>query len=134
MKYPREVWAGESHKERSADMKRTIVFNREEYAKFVNSQNNRTNVYTTVYDFAEFSERAKVDSSVILDRIFLDFDGHDNDLQYAWRDLKLVMKLVLEEDWKYTMFFSGRRFHLFLFGKPTKNIRSIQSFFGRSIE
>jgi len=110
-------------------MKRTIVFNREEYAKFVNSQNNRTNVYTTVYDFTEFSERAKVDSSVILDRIFLDFDGHDNDLEYAWRDLQFVMQKVLEEDWRYTLFFSGRGFHLFLFGEPTKNIRSIQSFF-----
>lgn len=110
-------------------MKRKVVLSRNEYAEFVNAQNNRTNVYTTVYDFEHFSETAKVDSSVILDRIFLDFDGHDNDLEYAWRDLKVVMNMVLEKNWKYTCFFSGRGFHLFLFGKPADNIRSIQTFF-----
>ena len=73
-------------------MKRRVVLSRNEYAKFVNAQNNRTNVYTTVYDFEHFSETAKIESSVILDRIFLDFDGHDNDLEMAWRDLKMIMQ------------------------------------------
>jgi hypothetical protein len=110
-------------------MKRKIVWSRNEYAKFVNYQNNKTNVYTTVYDFEHFSERAKIDSSVVLDRIFLDFDGHDNDLELAWRDVQMVMQRVIQNDWKHTLFFSGRGFHLFLFGEPTDNIRSIQTFF-----
>jgi hypothetical protein len=110
-------------------MKRKVVLSRNEYAKFVNAQNNRTNVYTTVYDFEHFSETAKIESSVILDRIFLDFDGHDNDLELAWRDLKMIMQKVIENDWKHTIFFSGRGFHLFLFGEPTDSIRDIQTFF-----
>ena len=77
-------------------MKRKVVLSRNEYAKFVNAQNNRTNVYTTVYDFEHFSETAKIESSVILDRIFLDFDGHDNDLELAWRDLKMIMQRLLK--------------------------------------
>ena len=110
-------------------MKRRVVLSRNEYAKFVNAQNNRTNVYTTVYDFEHFSEKAKIDSTVILDRMFLDFDGHDNDLEMAWRDVQMVMQRVIQNDWKHTLFFSGRGFHLFLFGERTNNIRNIQIFF-----
>jgi len=71
-------------------MKRKIVSSRNEYINFINAQNNRTNVYTTVYDFERFYETAKDDSSVILDRVFLDFDAHDDSIHDAWRDLKTV--------------------------------------------
>jgi len=95
----------------------------------VNAQNNRTNVYTTVYDFGEFTEKAKIDSSVILDRIFLDFDAHEEELKTAWRDVKVVMNWVIENEYYYTLFFSGRGFHLFLFGVETESMRDIQSLF-----
>lgn len=110
-------------------MARKIVLTRNEYAKFVHAQNNKTNVYTTVYDFREFSEKAKVDSSVIRDRIFLDFDAHEDDLEMAWRDLKVVMELVHKRDYEHTFFFSGRGFHLFLFGEETQDMRNIQTLF-----
>ena len=64
-------------------MKRKVVLSRNDYAIFVNAQNNRTNVYTTVYDFEHFSEKAKIESSVIIDRIFLDFDAHSDNLEMA---------------------------------------------------
>ena len=63
-------------------MRRKVVLARNEYVEFVKSQNNKTNVYTTVYDFEEFSEKAKIESSVILDRIFLDFDAHEDNLNH----------------------------------------------------
>ena len=110
-------------------MKRKIVFSRTEYIEFINAQNNKTNVYTTVYDFERFFETAKDDSSVILDRVFLDFDAHDDSINDAWRDLKIVMHLVYEKDYEHTLFFSGRGFHLFLFGEVAENMRSIQFFF-----
>jgi hypothetical protein len=110
-------------------MKRKVVLARNEYANFVNAQNNRTNVYTTVYDFEHFSEKAKVESSVIIDRVFLDFDAHKDDLDLAWRDVKQVMELVINREYKYTLFFSGRGFHLFLFGERTPTMRNVQTFF-----
>ena len=110
-------------------MKRKVVLARNDYANFINAQNNRTNVYTTVYDFEHFSEKAKIESSVIIDRVFLDFDAHENDLDLAWRDVKVVMQLVHQKDYLHTLFFSGRGFHLFLFGKRTKNMRNVQTFF-----
>jgi len=110
-------------------MKRKIVKTRNEYADFINAQNNRTNVYTTVYDFEHFSEKAKVESSVIIDRIFLDFDAHEDNIDTAWRDVKQVMKLIVNQNYLHTLFFSGRGFHLFLFGKPSENMRSVQVLF-----
>jgi hypothetical protein len=110
-------------------MKRKIVSSRNEYIDFINAQNNRTNVYTTVYDFERFYETAKDDSSVILDRVFLDFDAHDDSINDAWRDLKIVMGFVYEKDYEHTLFFSGRGFHLFLFGEIADSMRSIQFFF-----
>jgi len=110
-------------------MKRKIVRTRNEYIDFVRAQNNRTNVYTTVYDFEEFTDSAKIESSVIIDRIFLDFDGHDEDISMAYRDVKYVMEWVIRSEYKHTLFFSGRGFHLFIFGTPAESIRSIQTFF-----
>ena len=75
------------------------------------------NVYTTVYDFKHFSETAPIDSSVIRNRIFLDFDGHNDDLDKAYRDVKIIMNWVMENDIMHTLFFSGRGFHLFLDGE-----------------
>lgn len=105
------------------------MFTKNEYIDFVNAQNNKTNVYTTVYDFGQFSENAKIDSTVIIDRIFLDFDAHEEDLDKAWRDVKTVMNYVIEKDYQYTLFFSGRGFHLFLFGEQTDNMRNVQTLF-----
>jgi len=110
-------------------MRRKIVLTKNDYISFVKVQNNRTNVYTTVYDFEHFSETAKIESSVILNRIFLDFDGHEGDLNNAYRDIKVVMDWVMEKDIMHTLFFSGRGFHLFLDGKETDSIRNIQAYF-----
>tara|TARA_R100001440_G_scaffold22583_1_gene36834 strand:+ start:24899 stop:25891 length:993 start_codon:yes stop_codon:yes gene_type:complete len=110
-------------------MKRKIVKTRNEYINFVRAQNNRTNVYTTVYDFEEFTDSAKIESSVVVDRIFLDFDGHEEDISMAYRDVKFIMDWVIEKSYEHTLFFSGRGFHLFIFGEPAESIRSIQTFF-----
>ena len=74
-------------------------------------------------------KKAKIDSSVILDRIFLDFDAHGENIEKAWRDVNVVMTYVIENDYQYTLFFSGRGFHLFVFGEVTDTIRNIQVFF-----
>tara|TARA_R100001463_G_scaffold106311_1_gene160921 strand:- start:8751 stop:9737 length:987 start_codon:yes stop_codon:yes gene_type:complete len=110
-------------------MKRKKMTTKNEYFEFVKSHNNRTNVYTTVYDFKHFTETMPVEDSVIIDRIFLDFDAHEDNLDMAWRDVKVVMEMVIENNYLHTLFFSGRGFHLFLFGKTTKNMRNVQTLF-----
>ena len=110
-------------------MKRIIVLTKNDYIKFIKDYNNKMNVYTTVYDFRHFSETAPIDSSVIRNRIFLDFDGHNDDLDKAYRDVKIIMNWVMENDIMHTLFFSGRGFHLFLDGEETQDIRDIQAYF-----
>ena len=39
------------------------------------------------------------------------------------------MNLIKEEGWKHNLFFSGRGFHLFLYGEKVNDIRNIQYFF-----
>ena len=110
-------------------MKRRKVLTKSEYSNFINAHNNRTNVYTTVYDFEEFNESAAVDSSVVLNRIFLDFDAHGEKLEEAYRDVQIIMNMVKDEDLMHTLFFSGRGFHLFIEGERTYDIRNIQAYF-----
>ena len=109
-------------------MKRRVVQKKSDYIEFVRSHNNRTNVYTTVYDFAKFAETAKVESSVILDRVFFDFDAHgEGGLCHAYADLKDTLDYI--GDTKHTTFFSGRGFHLFVFGEMTDEPRNLQFYF-----
>ena len=76
------MWAG-SHLRNAPQMKRKIVKNKQEYLDWVNAYNGRMNCYTTVYDFEVFGENTKIDNSVVLDRMFLDFDAHDEPLVNA---------------------------------------------------
>lgn len=129
MKFPREVWAG-SHIKNAPQMKRKIVQTKSEYIDFVKTQNNKTNVYTTVYDFEHFSDSAKIEHSVVVNRIFLDFDAHGDDaLERAFQDVCIIMEHVKQNDWEHSLFFSGRGFHLFIEGERTNSIRNIQVFF-----
>jgi len=123
------MWAG-SHIKNAPQMKRIIVKNKKQFQRFVASHNGKANVYTTVYDFEEFSETAKVDSSVILNRIFFDFDAHEDELAEAWEDTKCMISFL--KDANYNLFFSGRGFHLFVHGEPTDTIRNIQFYFRKA--
>jgi len=128
MKFPREVWAG-SHLKNAPQMKRQIVKSKQEYTDWVNTYNGIMNCYTTVYDFADFTDNAKVDSSVILDKMFLDFDAHDEPLENAWSDFKDVWNKFQQLEIRYDAFFSGKGFHIIAYGDIANDIRSIQEYY-----
>ena len=89
------------------------------------------NCYTTVYDFANFKNAVKMEDSVILDRAFLDFDAHEEPLEDAWRDLLVVTDKLLKQDIRFKMYFSGKGFHVFVYGEPVDDIRSIQQYYSK---
>ena len=130
MKFPREVWAG-SHLRNAPQMKSKIVKNKQEYLDWVNAYNGRMNCYTTVYDFEVFGENTKIDNSVILDRMFLDFDAHDEPLVNAYYDFVGVCTKYLEENIKFRPYFSGQGFHIIVYGEVADDIRSIQRYYSR---
>ena len=137
MKFPRSVWAG-SHFKNQHQMKRQIVHDENEYKQFIKTYNGRMNCYTTVYDFKSFN--TKYDSygneisevnqqSVVLDRIFLDFDSHDLPLVEALTDVSIVVDYLKEKDYIFNVLFSGKGFHIYVHGMITDGIRAIQAFF-----
>tara|TARA_R110000824_G_scaffold338355_1_gene524825 strand:+ start:683 stop:1690 length:1008 start_codon:yes stop_codon:yes gene_type:complete len=128
MKFPREVWAG-SHLTRKAQMKRQIVNTREEFITFIGRFNNKMNCYTSVYDYRRFGLQQAVVSSVVLDRLFLDFDSHDKPLDLSLEDVKSVLSYLDKQDYIYEIYFSGNGFHVFVYGEVSDNIRDIQQFF-----
>ena len=110
-------------------MKRQIVKSKEEFREWVNSYNGIMNCYTTVYDFADFTDNAKVDSSVILDRMFLDFDAHGEPLENARKDFIGVHDYFIEHNIKHDTIFSGKGFHIIAYGEVADDIRCIQEYY-----
>ena len=110
-------------------MKRQIVKSKEEFREWVNSYNGIMNCYTTVYDFDDFTDNAKVDSSVILDRMFLDFDAHGEPLENAYDDFVGVHQYFVEHNIKHDTIFSGKGFHIIAYGEVADDIRCIQEYY-----
>ena len=75
MKFPREMWAG-SLRSNAREAQRIVVNSKEEYTDFIKTYNGKMNVFTSVYDYEFFTPNRGLEYSVILDRIFLDFDAH----------------------------------------------------------
>jgi hypothetical protein len=128
MKFPREVWAG-SHLTKKRQMKRQIVNDVEEFKTFVKRFNNKMNCYTSVYDYRRFGDNQAVVSSVILDRLFLDFDSHGKPLELSLEDVHSVLEYLDNFDYTYEIYFSGNGFHVFVYGEKSESIRDIQQFF-----
>jgi hypothetical protein len=76
MKFPREVWPGANKQTTTFASKRKLVHSQEEFNDFVRLYNGKMNCFTSVYDYEQYTDKQAVTSSVILDRIFLDFDAH----------------------------------------------------------
>jgi len=110
-------------------MKRQIVKNKREFVNWVNAFNGIMNCYTTVYDYKQFAETSKVDSSVIIDRAFLDLDAHNEPLEKAYQDLCNIERILDDQDIYFNMYFSGKGFHIIVYGETVSDIRSIQAYF-----
>jgi len=110
-------------------MRRRVVKTKSEYINWFNQYNGKMNCYTTVYDFEDINDNTQIDSSVILDRMFLDFDAHDKPLELAHEDFVSVAKRLEEQDILFRSYFSGKGFHIIAKGERVTDIRSIQQYY-----
>ena len=83
MKFPREVWPSANKQTTAFANKRKLVHSQEEFRNFVKLYNGKMNCFTSVYDYETYSHKQAVVSTVILDRVFLDFDAHHG--EEPWR-------------------------------------------------
>ncbi len=129
MRFPREMWAGSPHQS-AIQPKRVVVNNKQEYVDFIRAYNGKMNVYTSVYDYDDFSHNRGLEHTVNIDRIFLDIDAHgDESLDEAYDDLKKLHAWLSDKNIKHTMAFSGRGFYIFAYGKRTFDLRKVKAFF-----
>ena len=143
MKFPREVWPSANKQTSTFASKRKLVHNQEQFNDFVKMYNGKMNVFTSVYDYGQYTTKQAVVSTVILDRVFLDFDAHHGEVNkhtgaqlidieqigLCYEDLKNVLNYLHEKDYKYDMSFSGRGFHVYVYGQPVTDIRRLNAFF-----
>ena len=115
-------------------MRRVKINNKEEFLTWVNAFNGKMNCYTSVYDFEKYATDAAVDSSVVLNKMFLDFDAHGEPLEKAFKDLCKITSILRVEDVYFNMYFSGKGFHVIVHGEKVNDIRSIQSYFSTLAE
>ncbi len=128
MRFPREVWAG-SPVENAIQPKRVVVNDEGYFRQFVLDHNGKMNVYTSVYDYDEFSNNRGLEHTVNIDRIFLDIDAHSGELEQAYDDLKKLHKWLLAEDYIHNLAFSGRGFYIFVHGLRTFDLRRVKAFY-----
>lgn len=128
MRFPREVWAG-SPVENAIQPKRVVVNDEGYFRQFVLDHNGKMNVYTSVYDYDEFSNNRGLEHTVNIDRIFLDIDAHSGELEQAYDDLKKLHKWLLVEDYIHNLAFSGRGFYIFVHGLRTFDLRRVKAFY-----
>jgi len=128
MRFPREVWAG-SPVENAIQPKRVVVNDEGYFRQFVRDHNGKMNVYTSVYDYDEFSNNRGLEHTVNIDRIFLDIDAHSGELEQAYDDLKKLHKWLLAEDYIHNLAFSGRGFYIFVHGLRTFDLRRVKAFY-----
>ena len=143
MKFPREVWPSANKQTNSFARKRKLVHSQEEFNSWVKLHNGKMNCFTSVYDYEQYTLKVAITDTVILDRVFLDFDSHhgevdkvtgatmisSNAIDKCLVDLRLVQNYLLERDYKLDMSFSGRGFHLYVYGEQVKDIRRLTAFF-----
>ena len=103
--------------------------NRREFIEWFKLYNGKMNCYTTVYDFSDFNDNIKIESSVVYDRMFLDFDAHDKPLVEAYNDYDKLRDYYIEQKIKFDSFFSGKGFHMIVYGEVVDDIRSIQQYY-----
>ncbi len=130
MHFPREMWAG-SLRNRAREPSRIVVKNLTEYKDFISMYNGKMNVFTSVYDYEHFSNNRGLEYSIILDRIFLDFDAHGNEdeLGDLYEHMLVLHRWLMKKDYKHTISFSGRGFHMFVHGNRARSLREIKAFF-----
>lgn len=128
MYFPREMWAG-SLRSRAREASRIVVKNEEEYKDFIKMYNGKMNLFTSVYDYKHFTPNRGLEYSIIIDRIFLDFDAHGKPLEGLYQDVLLMHKWLLEKDYKHNIAFSGRGFHIFVYGEVARTFRQVKAFF-----
>ena len=82
----------------------------------------KKDLYVSVYSYDCFKKENINQSTVIIDKIFLDFD-YDEDMKF-FEDTRTVAKFLYELGVKFKIRFSGRGFHIFIYLKDNIHLKN----------
>ena len=105
--YPREM----GFPERTGAYR--CIENFKEFAKAIDAFNGRKNVYATIYSFkkinnGKFYKYPDYDTAIV-DKVFFDLDSKN-----SVENIQTIHKILLAEDIKHTLIFSGGGFHCYV--------------------
>ena len=104
--FPREMWAG-SLRNNAREAGRIVVKDEKEYKDFIKMYNGKMNLFTSVYDYKHFTSNRGLEYSIIIDRIFLDFDAHGDEksMPLLYQDVLKMHNWLSEKDYKHNISF-----------------------------
>lgn len=114
--FPREVGFPE----------RMLIHNVNDYNQFVYDYNTIKSLYTTVYAFDKILGRKPLYQTAIIDKVFFDFDGLE-----SHEGVKIFVKGLLQDNYKFIIHFSGGGFHIFVATKRVLYSISAKEFIKR---
>ena len=88
--------------------RRIKIINKNDVQFFVEIYNGKKDLYQTVYNYEDIIDV----NTVIVDKIFLDFD-FDIDMKFL-KDARTVAKYLYDNDYLFYIRFSGNGFHIFI--------------------
>lgn len=94
---------------------RINVKNKEEFYKFINQHNGKRRIFTTLYNYANGSQKEKI----MVDKVWFDLDSGN-----SFENLKKLHTWAKEKNYKHLMVFSGGGFHFYLLTKDYKDLEN----------
>ena len=111
---------------------RILIKSKQDAVKLINRCNSTKNIYRSVYDYERlrFNDYGKEEidpESVILDKVFFDFDPDESDVQHAFDDTKKLHEYLVKEDIKHTLRMSGGGYHVFVYTKNYEGLKDAKT-------
>lgn len=111
--------------------KKRVLNSKKEYIKLIKQYNGKSNIFRSVYDYHQLDKNYNypriLENSVILDKIFIDFDNkitkNDEVIEVDSYENMLDMHYkLLDKDIKHSINYSGRGYHIFVYVDKRINI------------
>lgn len=92
-----------------ANPMRYLVESMEQFLNFINSNIDKTDLFTTVYGGFKINNKTLDFNSAFIDKVFLDLDS-----EKSWEETKTLHEHLMKEDLLHKIHFSGRGLHTFV--------------------
>jgi len=117
---------------REIGLNRKLIFNENQFYRYVNLYNGKLDVYTSLYAFSDYDYNTKKANyqTAVVNKLYFDFDGK-NGLEQT----RIFRDYLLKRNIAFTPIFSGGGFHFYVYARtskrefPKEQLEAAQCFF-----